>query len=143
VPDFGVHGGGVRLSRAVDEDRALQLGEQAGHRPGRDLGFGDEGERADAAENWDVEPGDVVGEDERRRARGRTAFDLYPNAEQLQEQPVKELRQLFGHAPAVAQAQRLERAEHGENQNQDGEPKRDGEPGHDPGASASSSSGTA
>jgi hypothetical protein len=61
-------GGGV-AALAVDEDRALQPGEIAEERPGRDLRLGDEGERREGAEHHDVHPRDVVGHEERRAVR--------------------------------------------------------------------------
>ena len=59
-----------------DEDRALQLGKQAEHRPGRDLRLGDEGARDERAQQGDVEVRAVVGDEQGRPVPGlRTAAD--------------------------------------------------------------------
>ena len=60
--------GRVRLPGAVDEDAALQAGEQADHRPFGHLGLGDEGQGKEAAEDGDVHPGHMIRQDQGRPA---------------------------------------------------------------------------
>ena len=61
----GGRGRAARI-RALDEDRALQLGQSAHHRPGGDLGLGDEAAGDQRPDHRDVEIGGVVADEERR-----------------------------------------------------------------------------
>src|SRR6185437_5954466 len=73
---------------ALDEDRALQLGEPAEDRPLRDLGLRDEAALDAGAEDRDVEIGGVVDGKERRPVARRRAADLERDAENSAAQPV-------------------------------------------------------
>ncbi len=57
---------GLLASLALDEYRALQLGEPSEQRPARDLVLGDKHHWCDRGDDDDVEPRDVVGQDQQR-----------------------------------------------------------------------------
>ncbi len=66
---------GLLAPFALDEDRTLKLGEPSEHRPAGDLVLGDKHHRCDRGDDNDVEPRDMVGQDQQRLV-GRTLPDL-------------------------------------------------------------------
>jgi hypothetical protein len=103
------HRTGVEAAVAVDEDGALELGEEAEDRPAGNFGLGDEGKRlGDAAEHGDVEPGRMVGRHQHRRGRG-IADHRHPHADHAPGQPLPSHRQVGGHLPAAPDRDQLER----------------------------------
>ncbi len=80
---------GVRAPRPVDEDRALQLRHEAEQGPALDLGLGDEGQRRDGADGEDVEPGDMVGEDQHGPVARQRPPPMDPQSDDARRRPVE------------------------------------------------------
>ncbi len=122
--------GGRPAARPVDEEGLLQHREPADHRPAGDLGLRHEGERAQAAQGHDVEPGDVVGQHQGRLAGPRRCAALrHPHAEEAQEQAVEQHRRPAGGAPE-AQAQPVRADEQPEGRGHHREAGGDADPCH-------------
>ena len=80
-------------SRTVDEDGALQPGKARHEGPRSDFSLGNEREGGDGAQHRDVEPGDVVGDDEHGTPLGDAAVDVETYAEQAADGAVVPVRQ--------------------------------------------------
>lgn len=65
--DLGIDDLGVAAAAAAQEDRVGLRREPADERPGADLGLGDESHGPRRVEDEDVDPGDVVGDDQAAR----------------------------------------------------------------------------
>jgi hypothetical protein len=66
---FGHFGGlrsGIARPGAIDKDRALQPRQPPEHRPLPNFGFGDEDHIGDGAQNQNVFPRDMIGDDQQR-----------------------------------------------------------------------------
>ena len=104
---------------SVDEDGALQFREPAEHRPSRHLALGHEHDRRQRRDDADVEPGDMVGQDQ-RGAGGRPRADLAnPHPDQRAEDAVIEMRngplqpQIEGEPDQLERQQRQRQREEG------------------------------
>ncbi len=96
---------------AVDEDGALQPGQPAEQRPARHLGLGDEAALDDAAEDLDVDIGDMVGDEQRRPQRRRFAVHGDAEAHDPATPAVVEARQAARPCTAAGDKQCLHRHE--------------------------------
>lgn len=106
-----------------DEQHSGPRGQPARHGPPPYLGLGEHPRRPDRREQWDVQPGDVVGDQQEAALGGRGAGEPDPDAHGPHDRP----------APAPDPAGRepaAEREQHGPREHQGGER---GEPQHGPG----------
>lgn len=62
--DLGVHDPGMSATAAAQEDRIRLRGKPACERPLPYVGLGDEGDRMDSIDHEDIDPRDVVGNDQ-------------------------------------------------------------------------------
>jgi hypothetical protein len=98
---LGIDVRGVGLARPIDEDAALQPGEKADDRPAGDLALGDERQGNETAEDGDVDPRDMIREDERRPPAGRRVpVDHDSHPEEAQEQAVEQDGKPAGKTPS-------------------------------------------
>ena len=77
---------------ALDENRPLQLGEQAEERPACDLGLGHENHRRERGDDRNVEPGGVIGDDQQRTRGDWRAGEAHADAEQAADEAMIEHR---------------------------------------------------
>ena len=84
--DLRVDHPGVAAAAAQQEDRVGLRRQPADHRPLPDFGLGDEGERVRGVEREDVEPGDVVGDEQAARNSSRQ-LRVEANAEDGEQLP--------------------------------------------------------
>ena len=105
-------GAGLLPGLPVDEDGPLQSREPAEHRPSRDLALGDEHHRSQCADDADVEPRHVVGQDQRRTGC-RSFSDLAnPNPDQRAENAMVQMRNNPLQRQIEQHADQLERQQH-------------------------------
>lgn len=67
--DLSIDHLGVAAAAAAQENGVVARGEPADKRPAADLCLGDEGRRAQRVDHEDIEPGDMVGDDQTARRR--------------------------------------------------------------------------
>ena len=141
--------GGLGAPGAVDEDRALQARQRPEHGPAGDFRLGDEGDRQDAAEKGDVEPGEVIGGDQQRRLRRRPDH-LDAEADHPPGDPLPIPGQPRRQRPAAPRRQDLQRHEQERHGAEDDDDRAEAQGAHQPlsfsrsgpGAGAPASSGT-
>ena len=96
---------------ATDEDGAEALGDGADHRPGADLRLGDEARRVHRVDGVGIEPGDVVG-DEQRRLGGRGTVQADVDREPAQQPPRPAPHQAGARRRSQARRQRVSAGPH-------------------------------
>jgi hypothetical protein len=110
--DFPGRGAGLMTGLPVDEDRSLQFRQPAEHRPSRDFAFCDEHHWRQRRDDADVEPGHMVGQDQ-RGTRHRAPADLAnPHPDERAENPVIEMGNGALQPQVEGEADQLERQQH-------------------------------
>ena len=89
-----------RAALAVDVDDALHGDERAAGRMVADLLFGEKTHRLERTEDRNVEPGDMVGDDQLLRLDGEVAVQPHPDAEPGAKQALEPDRRPPADAPA-------------------------------------------
>ncbi len=90
--DFPRRCAGLMTGLPVDENGPLQSCQPAEHRPSRDFALGHKHHRRQRGDDADVEPGHMVGQDQRGRARRAPADLANPHPDQRAENAVVKMR---------------------------------------------------
>ena len=107
--DFPVDARNTARAPTIDENDALQSRQPAAQRRGADLLLGQERHRLDRGENRNIEPGDMIGDDQPGRAAAGAPVNAHAYAERRAEQAIERGRRPTAGAPVAPQGEAAQR----------------------------------